>query len=136
MLFAIVSALNLNEYIVQYKPESDVEADVVIGDYKASFVTLTNTQALRLNKDEDVLHVERNGLMYTTGTQSNPLSWGLDRIDARSGLDKSFTYAVSAGKGVTAYVIDTGINTNHTDFEGRAVFGFDATGEGKFDGNG
>ncbi|KAG0041314.1 hypothetical protein BGZ90_009939, partial [Linnemannia elongata] len=32
-------------------------------------------------------------------------------------------YANSAGAGVTAYVVDTGINTAHVDFGGRAKMG-------------
>jgi len=61
------------------------------------------------------------------GVQSAP-PWGLDRIDQRSlPLDASYTYATDAHD-VTAYVIDTGIRYTHTDFGGRATFGFDAYG--------
>ena len=30
---------------------------------------------------------------------------------------------IAAGKGVTSYVLDTGIDTEHEDFEGRAEWG-------------
>lgn len=49
--------------------------------------------------------------------------WGLDRIDqANDMLDERYIYA-STGKGMTVYVLDTGINTNHPEFEGRASNG-------------
>ena len=64
---------------------------------------------------------------HVTGTQPNPPSWGLDRIDQRNlPLNSSYTYPDSAGEGVTAYVIDTGVRITHSDFGGRASNGYDA----------
>ena len=58
---------------------------------------------------------------------------GLDRIDQRAlPLDNGYTFT-STGAGVTAYIIDTGIRTTHTDFAdfgGRARFGTNTTGDG------
>ncbi|KAJ3172325.1 subtilisin-like serine protease [Geranomyces variabilis] len=48
----------------------------------------------------------------------------LDRVDQkRLPLDGGYTYPDSAGKGVDIYIVDTGININHTEFEGRAKWG-------------
>ena len=47
-----------------------------------------------------------------------------------------FFYYTSGGIGVRAYILDTGIDTRHSFFEGRAKFGKDFTGEGEGDENG
>lgn len=83
-----------------------------------------------LLRDARVLRVEPDGIAYAVGTQSPTPSWGIDRIDARSGLDNSFTYA-NTGSGVTAYIIDTGIEVTHPDFGGRASVGVDEIGDGR-----
>lgn len=63
-------------------------------------------------------------------------SWGLDRVDQRDlPLNGSYTYNQS-GAGVTVYVIDTGIETSHWDFGGRASAGYDAYGGNAQDCNG
>jgi len=65
--------------------------------------------------------------------------WGLTRVDerVRSESPNSYTYWESAGAGVTAYVIDTGILISHTDIVGRATYGANfIVGETDPDGNG
>ncbi|CAM5295815.1 hypothetical protein SHIRM173S_09639 [Streptomyces hirsutus] len=81
----------------------------------------------------------QNRTFHTTATQANPPSWGLDRIDqANLPLNSSYTYPDSAGQGVTAYIIDTGVHISHSDFGGRASHGYDAVDNDNVaqDGNG
>ncbi|UZJ53191.1 hypothetical protein CBS101457_002511 [Exobasidium rhododendri] len=53
--------------------------------------------------------------------------WGLVRVSHRDGVSfKNFgqyLYNYHGGEGVTAYIIDTGINIKHDEFEGRARWG-------------
>lgn len=100
---------------------------------------MSETEAKRLAADPAVDKVVQNKKFTINATQDNPPSWGLDRIDqtAQAG-DKKYTYPDSAGEGVTAYVIDTGIRITHKDFGGRATHGFDAVDkdDSADDGNG
>ncbi|MFF7296133.1 S8 family serine peptidase [Streptomyces sp. NPDC008265] len=66
-----------------------------------------------------------------TGGRATAPTWGLDRIDQRTlPLDGEFTTR-GDGAGVTAYILDTGLDYGHAEFEGRAVPGFDAVGDGR-----
>ncbi|MFK8905772.1 S8 family peptidase [Streptomyces sp. YS-3] len=88
---------------------------------------LSQTEAKRLAADPAVGKVVQNKKFHITAEQPAPPSWGLDRIDqAETAGDGKYTYPDSAGEGVTAYVIDTGVRVTHKDFGGRASSGFDA----------
>lgn len=61
-------------------------------------------------------------------TQSNAV-WGLVRSGQRARkLNGEYTYEAD-GAGVQAYILDTGVYTQHNDFGGRAVHGVSFTGE-------
>ncbi|MEU1071741.1 MULTISPECIES: S8 family peptidase [unclassified Streptomyces] len=88
---------------------------------------LSQTEAKRLAADPAVGTVVQNKKFHITAEQAGPPSWGLDRIDqAETAGDGKYSYPDSAGEGVTAYVIDTGVRVSHKDFGGRATSGFDA----------
>ncbi|MEU5582283.1 S8 family peptidase [Streptomyces huasconensis] len=87
---------------------------------------LSAAEARRLAADPAVATVEQNQRVRATATQTNA-PWGLDRIDqAKLPLNGSYTYPDTAGSGVTAYVIDTGVRISHSEISGRAVNGYDA----------
>lgn len=53
--------------------------------------------------------------------------WGLARISHRDSLSfgtfNKYLYSEDGGEGVDVYIIDTGTNVDHVDFEGRAHWG-------------
>lgn len=100
---------------------------------KGFSVQLTAREARRLAADPAVAYVEADRYVSVAGTQNNPPSWGLNRIDQRNlPMDSSYTYPNTAAN-VRAYIIDTGIRFSHNDFGGRAVSGFDAVDGGSAD---
>lgn len=67
--------------------------------------------------------------------------WGLARISHRDSLTlgtfSKYLYCAEGGEGVDVYVIDTGTNVDHVDFEGRAFWGKTIpTDDEDVDGNG
>ncbi len=94
---------------------------------------LSEKAAARIAADPAVAYVEQNHTVTIQGTQVNPPSWGLNRIDQRNlPLDSSYTYP-STATNVHAYIIDTGIRFSHNDFGGRATSGYDAVDGGSAD---
>ncbi|PFH50460.1 hypothetical protein AMATHDRAFT_85772 [Amanita thiersii Skay4041] len=74
----------------------------------------------------EVDFVERDQIVKTTDVQRGA-PWGLARISHRPKLSFStftkYVYNSIAGQGVDVYVIDTGINIRHVEFQGRAKWG-------------
>ncbi|KAJ9080538.1 proteinase B [Entomophthora muscae] len=75
----------------------------------------------------EVAAVEEDQIVNATlSTNNSP--WGLARIKSRQRLAGNFqnlaySYDFNGGRGVDVYVIDTGINIHHPEFQGRAVWG-------------
>jgi subtilisin family serine protease len=83
----------------------------------------------RLRTNPDVAFIEADQRFSIDATQS-PATWGLDRIDQRNlPLSNSYTHDAT-GSGVTAYIIDTGIRSSHSQFGGRVGAGYTAISDG------
>ncbi|MEV0663828.1 S8 family peptidase [Actinomadura luteofluorescens] len=104
---------------------------------------MTPEQAAEVASDPDVAYVEQDARHHGSQggvrgsapsdaqTQTDPPSWGLDRIDQRSlPLDRRYGYTTTASN-VTVYLVDSGLRTTHTQFGGRASIGADEVGDGR-----
>jgi subtilisin family serine protease len=125
-------------YIVKFKDGVAARADSTAAKYDGTVkytyhaamhgfaATMSEQDAKYLAADPAVEFVQQSQKVKLVTDQPNPPSWGQDRVDQRDlPLDKNYSYSTTASN-VHAYVIDTGIETTHPEFGGRATSGFDA----------
>jgi len=91
---------------------------------KGFSATMSESGARKLAVDPSVAYVEQDRTVSIAATQTNPPSWGLDRIDQVS-LPLDHSYTAGSAAGVHAYIIDTGIRMTHTEYAGRVTSGYD-----------
>jgi subtilisin family serine protease len=119
-------------------------------------IRLSEQEALELSQDDRVEYVEEDALLSVNQvtmvpcgipasdghmpkcvSQTTP-SANIDRLDQTSSTLSNSYFQAGTGKNVNVYVMDTGILTTHTDFQGRATSVYDAIkdGNGSIDCNG
>ncbi|KAJ8124330.1 hypothetical protein O1611_g9311 [Lasiodiplodia mahajangana] len=83
--------------------------------------------ASQINQMDMVSYVEANQYVQVSAlvAQANAPP-GLVRISHADVGKDSYVFDDSAGQGITAYVVDTGILTTHQEFQGRATLAFNA----------
>lgn len=137
----IPEPLNPAHYIVSLKADQDahgvahatgVTPHHVYRHVLNGFVAqLTAGQRTALQHHPAVTWVEPDQIVEATATQpidSTSGRWGLDRLDQRTlPLDGQYSFT-TAGAGVTAYLIDSGLQADHPDFGTRAQNVYDAFG--------
>lgn len=87
--------------------------------------TLSPEAVQKLRENPIVADVVPDRFLEYDEVQVPVPSWGLGRIDQRSGLDNRYRYDLT-GKGVHIYMIDSGVRASHIDFRGRVGKGYSA----------
>ncbi|KAI1304533.1 peptidase S8/S53 domain-containing protein [Xylaria venustula] len=105
--------------------------------FKGFASALTPEEVENLQNHPDVEFIEKDSIMsindYVTQSDS---TWGLARVSHHSLSGAGYVYDGSAGAGTCAYIVDTGIYTAHTEFEGRATWLANFADTSNSDGNG
>ncbi|KAH7013700.1 peptidase S8/S53 domain-containing protein [Ilyonectria destructans] len=139
-----------------FVPFSGMKHTFKIGEFKGYAGHFHESVIEKVRNHPDIEFIERDTIVHTMlpidsqdkvtedscdGETEKQSPWGLARISHRSTLNfgtfNKYLYTATGGEGVDAYVIDTGTNTDHVDFEGRAHWGATIpTGDADEDGNG
>ena len=132
------------EYFIALTSETDAEAfiQLIKRDYNIDVLNQWDFSLRRLHvkgekadvvvasKLPGVAYWDYNQIVYTQQCSEESVGgvWGLDRIDQRTAVIGAGTYnhGENDGADVNAYIVDTGILDTHTNFNGRARFGFKA----------
>ncbi|KFH40949.1 Cuticle-degrading protease-like protein [Hapsidospora chrysogenum ATCC 11550] len=122
------------KYIVKFKKDSvstavssaiqsiAASADYTYAKHFNGFAaSLTDAEIKKLRDDPNVEYIEQDAIVTIQATQENA-PWGLARISSQEPGGSTYTYDDSAGAGTCSWILDTGIDTDHPDFGGRASF--------------
>ncbi len=106
---------------------------------KGFSVNLSAVEIEEVRKDPRVKYIEQDQVVTTVAIQTTPsILWGLDRLDQPTlPLSGTYTYE-KTGSTVDAYIFDTGIKLDHTEFTGRLDTGYNSVniGASRNDANG
>ncbi|KAK2141352.1 hypothetical protein LSH36_1114g00010 [Paralvinella palmiformis] len=130
----------VNENVFVHRIKTNYKLDVLksynIGNLRLLAVRGEESDVIRASKLSEVKYWDRNMIFHTQQCveQPNAGTWGLDRIDQREPMsytnptspDSTYVYGEDDGADVYAYVVDSGIDVNHGDFAGRAIWGMTA----------
>jgi subtilisin family serine protease len=114
------------------------KADQVYSHAFRGFAGALDAEELRLLRDHpDVEYIEQDAIITLASyTEERDAPWGLGRISHRQPGSTTYAYDDSAGAGTCAYVIDTGVDASHPEFEGRATMAHSFIDGQDTDGNG
>jgi subtilisin family serine protease len=142
---AAANALVKDRYIVVFRDDARgvaALADRMVAEHRGTMhfryehalkgfaATLSPQAAEALRRNPDVKYVQPDGVVEPATLQYGA-PWGLDRIDQLDlPLSGYYNYG-GTGQGVTAYVVDSGIQTSHPEFGGRASVGADFINDGQ-----
>lgn len=132
---SVSTAANSLQTVESYGAEVTITYRSALNGYA---VQATSQQASALAGDASVRKVVPDGEVRALAVQEDP-PWHLDRLDQPDQpMNDGYEYPDSAGEGVTAYVLDTGVRITHEEFGGRASYGINTTDDSDEapDGNG
>lgn len=93
-------------------------------ELKGYQVTADSSALTEIAASPEVAYIEKDARVYASVVTSQiGAPYGLERISHRIRGSTTYIYDSSTGNGITVYVADTGIYTQHSQFGGRASFG-------------
>lgn len=108
-----------------------------IGSMRAMALDADDESAIEINAASEVAYIEADAKASINAlTRQSPATTGLARMSSGSAGATEYVFDDSAGEGITAFIVDTGIMAEHTQFQGRATQAFNAINNVDTDENG
>lgn len=125
------------KYVITYAVGADLEIeneglgeiveDRIDGVIPGTVATLTAEELAAVATFSTVATIERD---FPISLNRSVDSWGLDRLDEATGLDGDFTNPYDSSDAIV-YVVDTGVLTDHREFDVRVLSGFSSIADGR-----
>ncbi|POR37298.1 Alkaline protease 1 [Tolypocladium paradoxum] len=123
MFSAAVKKRNLGKRGLEGNPLSTEIHTFKMNKWRAMALDADDSMIMDISSADEVAYIEADHWVTTSQTimQTNAPP-GLNRLSHAEAGAPGYVFDESAGAGITAYVVDTGIRVTHTEFEGRAIF--------------
>jgi subtilisin family serine protease len=127
---------NLMKY--QNNDSSSIKSTFKIGSFKGYTAIMNEKLVQTVQQMEGIKYIEVDQIVKTKCTVQEGATWGIVRTTSQECPSTSYyNYDANCiGYGVDVYVIDTGIEVSHSDFNGRAQWGVDYVDNADTDLNG
>lgn len=113
--------------LIDNRPLSTNVHTFTIGALRAMALEADDTSAIEINSADEVSYIEADTYVHINkAIIQQDATTGLARMSSSKPGATNYTYHDSAGEGITAFIVDTGIMTDHEEFEGRAVLAFNS----------
>ncbi|XP_071507994.1 aqualysin-1-like [Diadema antillarum] len=121
-IVVLEDGVEVDSFISRFERDVSVETRITSKFSKVlnGFVIQADVAGVALNllrSLQGVKYVEEDEVIFAYGRNESPGSWGIDRIDQREMTQNGDMDLSGYGAGQYIYVIDTGINKDHNDFD-------------------
>ncbi|TPX15249.1 uncharacterized protein E0L32_004526 [Thyridium curvatum] len=124
-IMATVAKRNIGKRGLDGRPLSTLATSFQLGGWRGMALEADDKMMVDIFNAPEVEYIEQDARVEVLAaqTQTNAPT-GLVRLShAAAGGNGGYVFDDSAGQGITAFVVDTGIMTTHTEFGGRATMG-------------
>jgi len=118
-----VAKRNIGKRALDGRPLAMTGRQFQVGGWRAMALEADDKMMLEIFDSEEVDYIEQDAMVShrALSTQTDATT-GLARLSHSDAGERGYVFDSSAGQGITAYVVDTGIKVDHNEFEGRATF--------------
>ncbi|KAI1252162.1 hypothetical protein MGN70_006735 [Eutypa lata] len=132
-----IAKRNLNKRSLDGRTLSTAVNTFKMSGWRAMALDADDLMMNSINAESMVSYVEANTYVKASALQQqNNAPNGLARISHAEAGTAGYVFDDTAGEGITAYIVDTGILTTHDEFQGRAKLAFNAVNNVDTDENG
>ena len=108
-----------------------------VGGWRAMSLEADDAMVHQIFSADEVSYIEQDAVVHINAEQvQSQATNGLARLSHVNAGTRGYVFDSSAGNGITAYVVDTGVRVTHSEFEGRATWGANFVNTNDTDENG
>lgn len=120
---AKIAKSNIDKRGLDGRPLSTKVRTVKIGSWNAMALEADDSTVSQISDADEVAYIEPDARVTISAMSAQgQATTGLARISHADAGQAGYLFDSTAGEGIAAFVVDTGIMVTHSEFQGRATF--------------